>query len=51
MLVASGFSMNTCAPALIALMAYSAWVFGQELIDTASGLVAFSASSKSSNSG
>ena len=28
--------MNTCAPAFIALMAYSAWVLGQELIDTAS---------------
>ena len=31
MLVASGFSMNTWAPALIALIAYSAWVFGQRV--------------------
>jgi hypothetical protein len=39
--------MNTCAPAFIALTAYSAWVFGHELIDTASGRVAASAVSKS----
>ena len=46
---AIGFSRNTCAPASIALIAYSAWVSGIVLIDTTSGLTAPRASSNDVN--